>query len=688
MHHASTYPALRKCDAMAFLCRLLARLLHDHKGNVLAIVGAGLVPLTIMIGSGVDLSRAYMAKSKMQSACDAASLAARRVMKNDSLNDTVRNTGQEFFTFNFPQGQYGAQAFTPVITRPEAGVIRVNASTAIPTAIMRLFGFETLPVAVSCDASLNFVNTDIVLVLDVTGSMNDPVDGTRKIEALQDAVMALYDELAPIQTQLTAQGLRLRYGVVPYSSTVNVGRLVYAQDPNYMRNSTTVPSRVAKFDTAVYVAEPSTSVGEWQVYNGTRTNSQCQAYVATGDSSGGTAPNPTTVTRYQGTASSDSYNQSENWGWNGTTATYRSCRRWRIVETTTYRTEYNFTNWTYKNETYDVKDYMKSGGTLNIATSGVGTVSKSGTYNLQELSPALSGGTTTPMTWNGCIEERDTVTSIDGGTSMTIPSGANDLNIDLIPNSDATRWRPMVPELIYYRQAGAGPTTPSVGSKSQSDIIFDRKANPNNFSRSSQTDWVMDKSSPSNAKYSQGYWACPSEARRLSVWDRTSLDTYMKNLETVGGTYHDIGMIWGARFISTGGIFGDSCDVYNGMPCNRHVIFMTDGKQTAYCNVYGAYGVERNDMRVRGSTNCSSDNQGDSVTAQLTARHQQRLRMACNAVKNMNTSVWVIGFDTTLDSNLTGCANPGQADTVANRAALIAKFRQIGNQIGALRLTQ
>ena len=81
MHHASTYPALRKCDAMAFLCRLLARLLHDHKGNVLAIVGAGLVPLTIMIGSGVDLSRAYMAKSKMQSACDAASLAARRDAK-------------------------------------------------------------------------------------------------------------------------------------------------------------------------------------------------------------------------------------------------------------------------------------------------------------------------------------------------------------------------------------------------------------------------------------------------------------------------------------------------------------------------------------------------------------------------------------------------------------------------------
>ena len=103
---------------------------------------------------------------------------------------------------------------------------------------------------------------------------------------------------------------------------------------------------------------------------------------------------------------------------------------------------------------------------------------------------------------------------------------------------------------------------------------------------------------------------------------------------------------------------------------------MTDGAQTAYCNVYTAYGVEQNDMRTTGSGNCSN---------QL-ARHEQRFRMACNAAKNLGASLWVIGFDTALTANLSGCASsPGQASTVA---ALISKFRQIGNQIGALRLTQ
>ena len=63
--------------------------------------------------------------------------------------------------------------------------------------------------------------------------------------------------------------------------------------------------------------------------------------------------------------------------------------------------------------------------------------------------------------------------------------------------------------------------------------------------------------------------------------------------------------------------------------------------------------------------------------------------MICNAAKNMNVSVWVIGFDTALNSNLTGCAsNSNQATTSADRESLIARFRQIGNQIGALRLTK
>lgn len=517
---------------------------------------------------------------------------------------------------------------------------------------MNLFGFGSLPVSVSCDASLNFVNTDIVLVLDVTGSMAESIGGSTKIAALQDAVLALYDELAPTQAQLKAQGLRLRYGVVPYSSTVNVGRLVYGKNAGYMRSNVTVPSRVANFNV------DKTESGAWEVASNSMSNNACENFVGAPDTTtGGPSPNPTTVTRYQGTSSSNSYNQSQNWGWSGapdTSGTSRSCRRWKSVEIN-YNGRRAFSNWTYRQVQYDTSDYIKPGGKLTFATTAEGTVpAPGGAYNAQQLAAAGAGVSKADAVWNGCIEERDTTSTIDGGTSLTIPSGAKDLDINLIPSSDATRWRPMVPDLIFTRTAGSTSTT-------------------SNADAANTTGWIK------NYAYSQGYWACPTEARRLAEWDRAALDTYVKGLQTVGGTYHDIGMIWGARFISTGGVFGDGCDYYNSMPCNRHVIFMTDGAQTAYCNVYTAYGVEQNDMRTTASGSCSN---------QL-ARHEQRFRMACNAAKNLGASLWVIGFDTALTANLSGCASsPGQASTVADRAALISKFRQIGNQIGALRLTR
>lgn len=643
---------------------------RDRSANVLMIVAAALVPLLILIGSAVDLSRANMAKTRLQSACDAASLAARRVMQNDTFAANVSQTGEQFFRFNFPQGSFGTMPFTPVISKPETGVIRVVASTELPTVLMNIFGFDAIPLNVSCDASLNFVNTDVVLVLDVTGSMADPVNGTVKIAALRSAVMALYDELASTQQMLENQGLRLRYALVPYSSTVNVGRLLYAANPGYLRSQTTYPSRVANYNTATHSANPPTSAGAWEYYNNssgagsanpttyTRSTSQCQAWVQSASvNGGGPAPNATTVTSYGGTATSRTYDAAQDWGWSGaptTTGSNRSCRRWRTVATTTYNTAYAFTNWTYQQVTYDTSQYVQPGGSMLIANSAGGTVPTAGSsFNLQALARDVAGLTTSQVSWNGCIEERDTTTSIDGGTSLSIPSGAYDLDINLVPTSDATRWRPMLPDAVYTRTAGSTSQTVT--------------------SSTSTSGWIL------NYAADLGYYACPAEARRLQAWDRSSLQAYVNGLQPVGGTYHDIGMIWGARMISTSGVFADGCEEYNAMPCNRHIIFMTDGQQTAYCNVLTAYGVEQNDMRVTGSGRCPS---------QL-ARHEQRFRMICNAAKNLNASVWVIGFDTALNSNLTGCAsNSNQASTSSDGATLIARFRQIGNQIGALRLVK
>jgi hypothetical protein len=173
--------------------------------------------------------------------------------------------------------------------------------------------------------------------------------------------------------------------------------------------------------------------------------------------------------------------------------------------------------------------------------------------------------------------------------------------------------------------------------------------------------------------------ACPAAARRLTSWTRSDMLTYVNALQPTGSTYHDIGMIWGARMISGAGIFADSPDVFNGMPVARHIIFMTDGELAPTTAAYSSYGMERLDQRVTGSSTGSGQYE----------RHMQRFRMICNAARGQNVSIWVIAFGVTLTSDMQNCAsNPNQASTSTNRADLIARFRQIGNQIGALRLTQ
>lgn len=461
------------------------------------LTAAFLLPMLALIGSGVDIGRVYVARSRMQQACDAASLAGRWAFSQGQTTNTATTEALKFFNFNFQQGSFGTAPFTPsvTVTGSTTKVVTVAASTTLRLTIMGLFGFPPMTVATTCTAEQNFVNTDIVLVLDTTGSMADKAtssDTQTKIEALRAAVLALYDQLAPIQTQLAAAGMRMRFSIVPYSSTVNVGKLIYAQDPGYMLNP-----------------------APYKQYNSNNN-----------------------------TLSTASVNHSSNW----------------------------FTN-----------------------------------------------------TWSGCIEERQTTSTITSSTSA-IPAAAYDLDIDTIPNSSATRWPP-----------------------------YDTASETANSQR-----------------------ACPQPAKRLQTWIRSDLNTYLNALTPDGGTYHDIGMIWGARMISSAGIFADSPSTYNGMPTNRFVIFMTDGLLDTGPYLYSAYGAEWADKRVTGGDLNSQD-----------SRHQQRFNLMCSSIKNRGVSIWVVAFASSLDTNLTNCAsNSGQASTSANSADLTTKFVEIGKSIGAMRLTQ
>ncbi|MGQ3177409.1 MAG: pilus assembly protein TadG, partial [Blastomonas fulva] len=188
--------------------------------------------------------------------------------------------------------------------------------------------------------------------------------------------------------------------------------------------------------------------------------------------------------------------------------------------------------------------------------------------------------------------------------------------------------------------------------------------------------------------WEQVYWlrdggrstACPTKASLLSTMARADVQTYVNSLVAVGGTYHDVGLLWGARIASPQGIFSSNVNASpgNGGSVGRHLIFMTDGELTSYDFVASMYGTEMLDQRVTG---------GSNDPTQL-ERQRQRYLAICEAIKAKGIRLWVIAFGTTLTTDLQTCASSGSSFTAENSTKLNTAFQNIAKQISELRLTK
>ena len=204
---------------------LVARLARDTAGNTLMIVAAALLPLAAMIGSGVDIGRAYLSETRLQQACDAGVLAARKRLGTEAavsgtIPDDAQLAGERFFNVNFGPGDYGTRQRTFVLSLEDDYAITGKASVEVPTTLMAIFGFADMPVKVQCQAQLNMANTDVMMVLDVTGSMaeTNPGDSMSKIDALKATVRSFYAQLSAAAPSNSTVQLASTQAVAPVTS--------------------------------------------------------------------------------------------------------------------------------------------------------------------------------------------------------------------------------------------------------------------------------------------------------------------------------------------------------------------------------------------------------------------------------------------------------------------------------------
>lgn len=509
-------------------------LLRNIAGNVFPLAAMTLIVLSAMVGGGVDMSRAYMAENRLQNACDAGVLAGRKAVGNNGFDSTAQTQARLFFNTNFDATEQDVTnlAFTPT-TDDGGNTVTGVASARMNTVVMQLFGYQSMPISVSCSASMSIGNSDVMMVLDVTGSMDWTVDGyttsntsLKKITILKNAMKSFYDT---VSAAATAGNGRVRFGFVPYNSAVNVGRVITDIDPSYIANTWTYQSRQPQYvqvthqQLSGYAAPYTTSstsysnssYSSWTLYNGTsyKNTSQCSpnipatsAWSNIGGSSSSTGSpyinanaqrvTDTTATQQQRRTVYDCLKSGRKYY-----VYYQYEYRYYYQVTssiedpiyTTYTTS-QFDHFEYKPVTYDTSAF-KTFATVSTNTG--------------------SNGAAQSSTWDGCIEERQSTNAASFSystlTGAITPSGAYDLDIDLVPSSNATRWGPLWDDISYYRTTSNGSTLTTT--------------NPSLYGRKSSS-------------------YCPVAARNMAEMTKDQFYAYTDTLSPLGSTYHDIGMIW------------------------------------------------------------------------------------------------------------------------------------------------
>lgn len=642
---------LNLANARAFM----GRFARDTRANTLAIMAAALVPLAGMVGGGIDISRMYIVKTRLQHACDAGALAGRKSMGGGTWNQTVNSvanypqvTAAQFFDSNYNSAAYGATSVTKTFTE-NAGKVTGTASAVLPMTLMRIFGKTTETLTVTCDAEMRLPNTDVMFVLDTTGSMASPQPGdtVTKIAALKTAVKCFYEIVARLDTDAncttgnpsggTGNQVQIRFGFVPYATNVNVGKLL---KPEWFANSWNYETREATFKTVtsdqwIQQGNPTTTTTNNVNMTGITRSRNCTDSNVAGYNS-----------------SSDSYSNNNNT--KTTTAIAYSSANWSsstcYATRTTTVTTYNKQSVTQ--QVFDKWHYARLPVNVSLLKNGDG-------WNNSFQWPVASGGTNKTINWAGCIEERQTVKA---SSYDPIPSGAKDLDIDAVPTTGdaASQWGMVLNDVVYTRNGGT-------------------------------SNWTQNESTVTNEYGNSAYYACPVESRKLQTWpDATAFDDYVDQLTPEGNTYHDIGLIWGARLLSPTGLYkADNQYTPQGGEIERHLIFMTDGDACTNGDNYTAYGINWYARRTTDTVpsftqNCTG---GAAVTDQVNLRTEG----LCTAIKNKNITLWVIAFGdlaTSTETRLQNCATSGRYFKATNAAALQATFKSIADQISQLRLTK
>ena len=189
----------------------------NENGSILPMTAILITTLGLVAGAAVDYSRYAKAKTLMDTALDAAILdAGARLGQGQRVDDKFEEDFNAFFNVNIAgRGGFTDNFEITNFSADEAtGRVSASASATVDTTLMRIGGLETMDVSSTSGGVFERTDTEVTIMLDVTGSM----EGS-KIRALRSAATEAVNILLP--EGRNTRGTRV--GLVPYASSINVG---------------------------------------------------------------------------------------------------------------------------------------------------------------------------------------------------------------------------------------------------------------------------------------------------------------------------------------------------------------------------------------------------------------------------------------------------------------------------------
>jgi Flp pilus assembly protein TadG len=187
------------------------------RASTVTIFALVLIPILLAAGTGVDLGRAMVVRTRLAEALDAAGLA---VGASKGLSqEQMQTLAQNYFSANYNvSGSFGAPG--PVAVSTGSNTVTVSDTVPMPTVLMKVVGLSTVNVGYSSQVTWGQTKLWVSLVLDNTGSMTQKDgNGVSKISALQTAATQLLTTLQGI-AQNTGD---IMVSIVPFSTGVNIG---------------------------------------------------------------------------------------------------------------------------------------------------------------------------------------------------------------------------------------------------------------------------------------------------------------------------------------------------------------------------------------------------------------------------------------------------------------------------------